>query len=80
VLYVNGKGMSRISSKHQVTLSVETLEAAGVRAGDEVAVEAERVDRILVHRAPADLASSLEVFDGLYEPDYLECLRSEERG
>jgi bifunctional DNA-binding transcriptional regulator/antitoxin component of YhaV-PrlF toxin-antitoxin module len=71
--------MPRISAKHQVTLPVETLEAAGLRAGDEVMVEAEGADRIVVHRAPADLASSLGVFDGLYEPGYLERLRSEER-
>jgi bifunctional DNA-binding transcriptional regulator/antitoxin component of YhaV-PrlF toxin-antitoxin module len=71
--------MPKISSKHQVTLPVETLEAAGLRAGDEVMVEAEGVDRIVVHRAPANLASSLGVFDGLYDPGYLERLRSEER-
>jgi bifunctional DNA-binding transcriptional regulator/antitoxin component of YhaV-PrlF toxin-antitoxin module len=71
--------MPKISSKHQVTLPVETLEAAGLRAGDEVVVEAEGADRIVVHRAHPNLASALGVFDGLYEPDYLERLRSEER-
>jgi bifunctional DNA-binding transcriptional regulator/antitoxin component of YhaV-PrlF toxin-antitoxin module len=72
--------MPRISSKHQVTLPVECLEAAGLRPGDEVVIEAEGVDRILVHRAAPDLASALGVFDGLYEPGHLERLRSEERG
>lgn len=38
-------------------------------------VEAEGEDRIVVHRAPPDLASALGVFDGLYEPGYLEKLR-----
>lgn len=71
--------MPRISSKHQVTLPVETLEAAGLRAGDEVVIEAEGVDRIVVHRAPPDVKAALGVFDGLYEPDYLERLRSGER-
>lgn len=71
--------MPRISSKHQVTLPVDTLDAAGLRAGDEVVVEAEGADRIVVHRAPPDLASALGVFDGLYEQGYLERLRSEER-
>lgn len=71
--------MPKISSKHQVTLPVETLEAAGLQAGDEVVVEAEGADRIVVHRAPANLVSALGVFDGLYEPGYLEQLRSEER-
>jgi bifunctional DNA-binding transcriptional regulator/antitoxin component of YhaV-PrlF toxin-antitoxin module len=71
--------MPRISTKHQVTLPVETLEAAGLRPGDEVVIEAEGVDRIVVHRAAPDLASALGVFDGLYEPGHLERLRSEER-
>jgi bifunctional DNA-binding transcriptional regulator/antitoxin component of YhaV-PrlF toxin-antitoxin module len=69
----------RISSKHQVTLPVETLEAAGLRAGDEVVIEAEGTDRIVVHRAPPDVVAALGVFNGLYEPDYLDRLRSGER-
>lgn len=71
--------MPRISSKHQVTLPVETLEAAGLRAGDEVVIEAEGTDRIVVHRAPPDVAAALGVFDGLYEPGYLDRLRDAER-
>lgn len=71
--------MPRISSKHQVTLPVESLEAAGLRPGDEVVIEAEGADRIVVHRAAPDLSAALGIFDGLYEPDYLERLRSEER-
>lgn len=71
--------MPRISSKHQVTLPVESLEAAGLRPGDEVVIEAEGVGRLVVHRAAPDLASALGVFDGLYGSDYLGKLRSEER-
>jgi bifunctional DNA-binding transcriptional regulator/antitoxin component of YhaV-PrlF toxin-antitoxin module len=71
--------MPRISSKHQVTLPVESLEAAGLRPGDDVVIEAEGADRIVVHRAAPDVASALGVFDGLYGYDYLEKLRSEER-
>lgn len=71
--------MSRISTKHQVTLPVEALEAAGLRAGDEIVIEAEGTDRIVVHRAAPDLAAALGVFDGLYEPGYLDALRAEER-
>jgi len=69
----------RISRKHQVTLPVDALEAAGLQPGDEVLIEAEGADRIVVHRASPDLAGALGVFDGLYEPGYLEDLRSEER-
>jgi len=78
-LYVKVKAMPRISSKNQITLPVESLEAAGLRAGDEVVVEAEGRDRILVHRARPDLEAALGVFDGLYGPGYLDELRSEER-
>lgn len=68
--------MPRISPKRQVTLPVESLEAAGLRPGDEVVIEAEGGDRIVVHRAAPDLESALGVFAGLYEPDYLEKLRT----
>ena len=71
--------MPRISSKHQVTLPVKSLEAAGLRPGDEVVIEAEGADRIVVHRAATDLVTALGVFDGLYEPGYLDRLRAEER-
>jgi bifunctional DNA-binding transcriptional regulator/antitoxin component of YhaV-PrlF toxin-antitoxin module len=72
--------MSKISSKHQVTLPVETLERAGFKPGDDVAIEAEGPDRIVVRRAASDPGKALGIFDGLYEPGYLDRLRSEERG
>jgi bifunctional DNA-binding transcriptional regulator/antitoxin component of YhaV-PrlF toxin-antitoxin module len=68
--------MPRISSKHQVTLPVEALRRVGLVAGDEVAIEAEGVDRIVVRRALRDADRALGVFDGLYEPGYLERLRA----
>lgn len=71
--------MPRISSKNQVTLPVKTLERAGLRPGDEVAIEAEGPDRVVVRRAVGDSADALGIFDGLYEPGYLERLRSGER-
>ena len=40
--------MPKISSKHQVTLPVDTLERAGLQAGDEVTIDAEGPDRIVV--------------------------------
>lgn len=71
--------MPRISTKNQVTLPVASLEAASLRPGDEVVIEAEGADRIVIHRAAADLSAALGVFDGLYGPGYLDRLRSEER-
>jgi bifunctional DNA-binding transcriptional regulator/antitoxin component of YhaV-PrlF toxin-antitoxin module len=74
-----GKGVARISSKHQVTLPVESLKQAGFSIGDEVAIEAEGADRIVVRRVAREAERVLGVFDGLYEPGYLERLRSSER-
>jgi bifunctional DNA-binding transcriptional regulator/antitoxin component of YhaV-PrlF toxin-antitoxin module len=71
--------MPRISSKHQVTLPVETLERTGLSAGDEVTIAADGPDRIVVSRKPPQPSKAIGVFDGLYEPDYLERLRSQER-
>ena len=71
--------MPKISSKHQVTLPVESLRRAGLGPGDEVAIEAEEAGRIVVRRAAGDPMTALGVFDGLYEPDYLERLRAGER-
>lgn len=58
---------------------MESLAAAGLKAGDEVAIEPEGPDRIVVRRAAPDLNNALGIFDGLYEPGYLDRLRSEER-
>jgi bifunctional DNA-binding transcriptional regulator/antitoxin component of YhaV-PrlF toxin-antitoxin module len=71
--------MPKISSKHQVTLPVETLRRAGLEVGDEVAIEADGADRIVVRRVSRDVERALGVFDGLYEPGYLERLRAGER-
>ena len=71
--------MPRISSKHQVTLPVDTLARAGLSAGDEVSIEAEGPDRIVVSRTQPTPARALGVFDGLYDDGYLERLRSRER-
>jgi bifunctional DNA-binding transcriptional regulator/antitoxin component of YhaV-PrlF toxin-antitoxin module len=69
----------KISSKHQVTLPVQSLERAGLKPGDEVRIEAEGPDRIVVERISRNPDNALGVFDGLYEPGYLKQLRAEER-
>jgi bifunctional DNA-binding transcriptional regulator/antitoxin component of YhaV-PrlF toxin-antitoxin module len=69
----------RISSKHQVTLPVESLTAASLKAGDEVTIEAEGPDTIVVRRAGNGVHAAVGVFDGLYEPGYLDRLRAGER-
>jgi len=67
--------MPRISSKNQVTLPVESLTAAGLAAGDEVVIEAEGPGTIVVRRPRLDFSSAIGIFDGLYEPGYLNRLR-----
>lgn len=71
--------MPKISSKHQITIPVESLERAGLGPGDEVAIEAEGPGRIVVRKLPDDSSRGLGVFDGLYGAGYLERLRSGER-
>lgn len=52
---------------------------AGLREGDEVTVSAEGPDAIVVRRAPQTPEDAFGVFDGLYEPGYLDSLRAGER-
>jgi len=71
--------MSRISSKHQVTLPVDTLASAGLKAGDEVTIEADGPETIVIRRSRREVENAIGVFDGLYEPGYLDQLRRDER-
>lgn len=71
--------MPKISSKNQVTLPVESLARAGLKPGDEVTIEAEGSETIVVRLAQRNVDDALGVFDGLFEPGYLEKLRSGER-
>lgn len=72
--------MSKVSSKHQVTLPVRVLEDAGLEAGDEVVIRVVGRGRIEVERAEDVIdryAGSLPV--GTYPAGYLEQLRDEWR-
>jgi len=73
--------MSRVSSKHQVTLPVRVLRDAGLSAGDEVVIRVVGRGRIEVERAEDVIdryAGSLPA--GTYPPGYLGRLRDEWRG
>ena len=70
--------MSKLSSKHQVTIPVKVLREAGLASGDDVVMRGAGEGRIELERAD-DLvrrfAGSLPA--GTYPPSHLEELRRE---
>jgi bifunctional DNA-binding transcriptional regulator/antitoxin component of YhaV-PrlF toxin-antitoxin module len=70
--------MSKLSSKHQVTIPVRVLREAGLAAGDEIVIRSGGRGRIEIERAD-DLvrryAGSLPA--GTYPAGYLDQLRGE---
>jgi bifunctional DNA-binding transcriptional regulator/antitoxin component of YhaV-PrlF toxin-antitoxin module len=72
--------MSKVSSKHQVTLPVRVLKEAGLVAGDEVTIRVVGRGRIQVERAEDVIeryAGSLA--PGTYPRGHLDQLRDEWR-
>ncbi|MHB8325441.1 MAG: AbrB/MazE/SpoVT family DNA-binding domain-containing protein [Candidatus Dormibacteria bacterium] len=70
--------MSKVSRKHQITIPVRVLRAAGIASGDDVIVRASAPGRIEVERTDelvSRYAGSLP--PGTYPPGYLEQLRGE---
>jgi AbrB family looped-hinge helix DNA binding protein len=72
--------MSKVSSKHQVTIPVRVLRDAGLAAGDEVVIRAAGEGRIELERAD-DLVRRFagSIPAGTYPPEHLDELRSEWR-
>jgi len=73
------RGVTRISSKNQVTLPVSALRRAGLRAGAEIMVEDASPGRIVLARADDPVQRLKGMFTGLYPKDYLKKLHSEWR-
>jgi AbrB family looped-hinge helix DNA binding protein len=70
--------MSKVSRKHQITIPVRVLRAAGIASGDDVIVRATALGRIEVERADelvSRYAGSLP--PGTYPAGYLDDLRGE---
>jgi bifunctional DNA-binding transcriptional regulator/antitoxin component of YhaV-PrlF toxin-antitoxin module len=76
---VRRRGYTRVSSKHQVTLPMDALATAGVRAGDRLKVEARPNGEIVLRLEEDPLDRFAGIFDGMYPPDYLDELRDEWR-
>ncbi len=71
------RGRTRISRKHQATIPAEALRQAGLKAGDELRVEAAGAGRIVLVRVDDIIARHAGSLTGVYSPGYLEALRRE---
>lgn len=71
--------MSRISSKNQITIPVTALQEAGLRAGDEVSIEALEDGELRVRRGAPRFDAAFGALTGVYPPGYLEQLDAEDQ-
>lgn len=69
--------MPRVSSKNQVTLPVETMRAAGLRAGDEITVRPAGDGEIVLAIRGSRVRRHAGIASGLYKEDELDHLRDE---
>ncbi|HUG29205.1 MAG TPA: AbrB/MazE/SpoVT family DNA-binding domain-containing protein [Candidatus Limnocylindria bacterium] len=68
---------SRISSKNQLTLPVDALGGAGLRAGDRLRVEVRGPGELMLVREADPIDDHAGKLTGIYGPGYLDELRSE---
>jgi bifunctional DNA-binding transcriptional regulator/antitoxin component of YhaV-PrlF toxin-antitoxin module len=71
------RGFTRLSSQNQATIPVEVVEAAGLRQGDELKVEAHGPGRVVLTRTDRLLDEFEGDLSGVYPDGYLEELRGE---
>jgi bifunctional DNA-binding transcriptional regulator/antitoxin component of YhaV-PrlF toxin-antitoxin module len=69
--------MPRVSSKNQVTLPVETMRAAGLRAGDELTVRAHGDGEVLLATRRSRVRRHAGIATGIYEAGEVDRLRDE---
>ena len=77
-LYSYSKGMSRISTKNQITIPVAALQEAGLQAGEAVTVEPAGDGELRVRRSAMTFDGALGVLTGTYPAGYLETLDAED--
>lgn len=68
---------TRISSKHQITIPVDTLRAAGLAVGERVTATCDGVGRVILQREHDVLAEFAGALTGVYAPGELAALRDE---
>ncbi len=71
------RGRTRISAKHQITIPVDALAAAGLQTGDRLRVEPGGPGRITFVREEDPIARHAGALTGVYRPGELEELRRE---
>ncbi|MCZ7533085.1 MAG: AbrB/MazE/SpoVT family DNA-binding domain-containing protein [Acidimicrobiia bacterium] len=71
------KGTTRVSSKNQVTIPVEAMQAAGLKVGERLVASADGPGRVVFQRDIDVLDQFAGVLTGVYAADELEDLRSE---
>ncbi len=69
--------MPRVSTKNQVTLPVEAMRAAGLHAGDEVAVRPVGDGEVIIAVRGSRVRRHAGIATGLYQPGELDELRDE---
>lgn len=69
--------MPRVSSKNQVTLPVEAMRAAGLRAGDEITVRPLGDGEIVLATRGSRVRRHAGIATGIYKDGELDRLRDE---
>ena len=68
---------TRISSKHQITIPVKALQAAGLKVGERLLARVDGPGRVVLAREADVLAEFTGILTGVYERDELDQLRNE---
>jgi AbrB family looped-hinge helix DNA binding protein len=71
--------MPKVSSKHQITLPVQAMRAAGLRPGDEVDVRATRDGEVIIAARGSRIRRHAGIATGIYRKGELDGLREEWR-
>jgi AbrB family looped-hinge helix DNA binding protein len=69
--------MAKVSSKNQITLPVEAMRAAGLRAGEEVTVRPIGDGELIVAARGSRIRRHAGIATGIYEEGELDRLRDE---